>query len=527
MADSKTTADAPQLTSTGNVQLQGLTLWMCGILLALANFAAILDVSIANVSVPNIAGALGVSTSQGTWVITSYAVAEAISVPLTGWLALRFGTVRTFSVALIGFGIASLLCGLSPSLNVLIVARIIQGFCGGPLMPLSQTLLLTIFPKKQQPAAMAIWAITTLIGPIAGPVLGGTLCDTFGWGSIFLVNVPIAIGAGFLVWRVLFSQETKTKRERVDVVGLGLLVLWVGALQIMLDLGKENEWFSSPLIIGLAVTAVLGFISFVIWELTDSNPIVDLRIFRYRGFTLAMVCLALMIGSFFAINVIAPLWMQTNLGWTATSAGNATGLIGILAIIAAPIASQLTTKVDPRRLIFFGVMWLAFVTFMRSHADINMSYGQIAIWIFLAGAGMPFFFMPLISISMGAVAPSEVASASGLQNFIRTMAGAIATSFVTTAWENAANSNHAAIVPHVNLGGLVSLVSGGGDGGASGANGLTALSLSSADRLIQSQALMIATNEIFMGASIVFVCCAFLAWTLPKPKGPVDLSSVH
>lgn len=497
------------------VPLQGPTLWMCGVLLALANFAAILDVSIANVSVPNIAGALGVSTSQGTWVITSYAVAEAISVPLTGWLAKRFGTVRTFSTALIGFGIASLLCGLSPSLNILVIARVIQGFCGGPLMPLSQTLLLTIFPPKLRPAAMSIWAITTLIAPIAGPVLGGTLCDSFGWGSIFLVNIPIAIGAGFLVWRVLSSQETRTVKERVDVVGLGLLILWVGSLQMMLDFGKENEWFSSPFIVTLAVIAVLGFISFIIWELTDANPIVDLRIFRHRGFSLAMVCMALMIGSFFAINVVAPLWMQNNLGWTATWAGNATGLIGILAIFAAPISAQLTTKVDPRRLIFFGVMWLAFVTFMRSQANTDMSFGQISLWIFLAGAGMPFFFMPLISISMGAVKPEETASASGLQNFIRTMAGAVATSFVTTAWENAANANHAGIVDKLGGGGG-SL--GGGDGG---------MALPMIDRLVSGQALMLATNQIFFGAAIIFAICAFMAWTLPRPKGPVDMSGAH
>ncbi|MGN6422252.1 MAG: DHA2 family efflux MFS transporter permease subunit [Asticcacaulis sp.] len=517
MSGSDTTADATSVEpNPKHVQLQGMTLWMCGVLLALANFVAILDVSIANVSVPNIAGALGVSTSQGTWVITSYAVAEAISVPLTGWLAARFGTVRVFSMALIGFGLASLLCGLSPTFHILILARIIQGFCGGPLMPLSQTLLLTIFPKKLQPAAMAIWAITTLVGPIAGPVLGGTLCDNLGWGSIFLVNVPIAILAGFLVWRVLASQETQTVKARVDVVGLLLLILWVGALQIMLDLGKDRDWFASPLIVGLAVTAALGFVAFMIWELTDAHPIVDLHVFRHPGFSLAMICLALMIGSFFAINVIAPLWMQTNLGWTATSAGNATGLIGILAIVAAPIASQLTTKVDPRRLIFFGVMWLAFITFMRSIANTNMSHTEISIWIFLAGAGMPFFFMPLIQVSMGAVNPEETASASGLQNFIRTMAGAVATSFVTTAWENGASKSHAELAPFVNFHNLPASVTSGPDGG-----------LDTANQLLSSQALMISTNEVFMGAAAVFVACAFLAWILPKPQGPVDMSQVH
>ncbi|MGZ3306714.1 MAG: DHA2 family efflux MFS transporter permease subunit, partial [Asticcacaulis sp.] len=368
--------------------------------------------------------------------------------------------------------------------------------------------------------AMAIWAITTLIGPIAGPVLGGTLCDNFGWGSIFLVNVPIAIGAGFMVWRVLFRQETPTVKARVDVIGLLLLILWVGALQIMLDLGKDRDWFQSPLIIVLGLVALVGFFAFLIWELTDSNPIVDLRIFRHRGFTICMICLALMIGSFFAINVLAPLWMQLNLGWTATSAGNATGMIGILAIFSAPIAAQMAAKFDPRKIIFFGVMWLAFITFMRSNATTGMGYGQITLWIFLAGAGMPFFFMPLIQVSMGAVRPEETASASGLQNFIRTMAGAVATSFVTTAWENAGNSNHANLANNLpNAQATVDTMT------RSGMTPETALS--SFDRLVQGQAVMLATNQIFLGAAIVFVCCAFLAWTLPRPTGPVDMSGVH
>ncbi len=519
MSTANPTADEATDVPPSGHTLTGMALWMSGVLLALANFVAILDVSIANVSVPNIAGALGVSTSQGTWVITSYAVAEAISVPLTGWLAARFGTVRVFSTALIGFGIASLLCGLAPSFYLLIVARVIQGFCGGPLMPLSQTLLLSIFPKKLQPAAMAIWAITTLIGPIAGPVLGGTLCDNFGWGSIFLVNVPIAIGAGFLVWRVLFSAETATVKARVDVVGLMLLILWVGALQIMLDLGKDKDWFQSPMIITLAIVAALGFVAFLIWELTDKNPIVDLRIFRHAGFSVAMICLALMIGSFFAINVVAPLWMQTNLGWTATSAGNATGLIGILAIFAAPIAAQMAVRFDPRKIIFFGVLWLAFITFMRSSANTDMSFGQIAIWIFLAGAAMPFFFMPLIQVSMGAVRPEETASASGLQNFIRTMAGAVATSFVTTAWENAGNSNHAALAPLLHVDGLTTMLTNSGFSPEA--------ATASIDRLLQGQSVMLATNQIFFGASIIFLLCSLLAWTLPRPKGPVDMSNVH
>jgi DHA2 family multidrug resistance protein len=386
-------------------------------------------------------------------------------------------------------------------------------------MPLSQTLLLTIFPKKLQPAAMGIWAITTLVAPVAGPMLGGTLCDNFGWGSIFLVNVPVAIGAGFLVWRVLFSQETKTTKARVDTVGLGLLVVWVGALQLMLDLGKENEWFSSPLIVTLGLVALLGFIAFLIWELTDSNPIVDLRVFRYRSFSIGMVCMALMIGSFFAINVIGPLWLQNNLGWTASWAGNATGMVGVLAIFAAPIAAQLAVKVDPRRLIFLGVGWLAIITFIRGLSTMDMSFGQIAFLIFLTGVGMPFFFMPLLQITMGAVKPEETANAAGLQNFIRTMSGAVATSFVLTIWENGATSNRAEMVNGIDGAQSVQLLT------QHGVSPDAAVGLF--DRLVSAQALMISTNSVFMGAAVLFALCALIVWIVPRPKGPVDMSNVH
>jgi MFS transporter, DHA2 family, multidrug resistance protein len=500
--------------------LTGLSLWLAGILLALANFVAILDVSIANVSVPNIAGALGVSTSQGTWVITSYAVAEAITVPLTGWLAMRFGTVRVFTMALLGFAATSFMCGISPNLESLLLFRVLQGVCGGPLMPLSQTLLLTIFPKKLQPAAMAIWAITTLVAPVAGPVLGGTLCDTFGWGSIFIVNVPVALGAAFLVWRIISRYESQARKVPMDFVGLGLLIVWVGALQLMLDLGKEHDWFESPMIIALALTALIGFIFFLIWELTDANPVVDLKVFRHRGFSVGLIALAAMIGAFFAINVIGPLWLQNNLGWTATWAGNATGMVGVLAIFAAPLAATLMTRMDPRILVFCGVMWIATFTLLRSFSTMEMSFFEIALLIFFTGFGMPMFFLPLTTIALGSVNPEETAGASGLQNFVRTMAGAVATSFVATAWENGANKNHAELISAMGTSdaGVAALQTGGAD---------HTTAVATFDQMINAQALMISTNQIMFGAAIVFAFCAFMALWLPKPAREVDTSAVH
>ncbi|WP_421930611.1 DHA2 family efflux MFS transporter permease subunit [Phenylobacterium sp.] len=499
--------------------LSGAALWGAGILLALANFVAVLDLSIANVSVPNISGALGASTSQGVWIITSYAVAEAITVPLTGWLAARFGPVRTFATALIGFGIASALCGLAPSLGLLVFFRVLQGICGGPLMALSQTLLMQIFPPDKRPAAMGLWAVTTLVAPVCGPILGGYLCDTFGWGSIFLVNVPVAILAGVMVWRTLSRYEGLTRRAPFDGVGLALLVVWIGALQILLDLGKERDWFQSPLIVALGLVALVGFAAFMIWELTEKNPIVNLKVFRHRGFSTSMITMSLVMGAFFATNVLTPLWLQSNMGYTATWAGYVTGMIGILAIFSAPITAQVMARVDPRRILFIGVSWLAFTTFMRSHGESQMTFGQISLWLFVAGAAMPMFFLPVTTVALGAVDPEETADASGLLNFIRTMSGAVATSIVNTVWENNATSNHADLVAAMpNAQATVDSLT-----PSMGA----AQALGAVNNLVGSQAVMLATNQLFLACAGVFALAAALVWLTPRPAREVDTSAAH
>ena len=242
--------------------LKGGRLIFAAFVLALANFMVVLDMTIANVSVPHITGSLAVSSSQGTWVITSYAVAEAICVPLTGWLAGRFGAVRVFCVCLIGFTLFSILCGLSNSLAMLVICRIGQGLFGGPIMPLSQTLLMRIFPPEKQAQAMGMWAMTTVVGPILGPILGGTISDNMSWHWIFFINIPVGIFCAVAAMRLLKSAETPIMKLKIDSVGLALLILWIGALQLMLDLGHEHDWFSSSLIWTLAGITIIGFIVF-------------------------------------------------------------------------------------------------------------------------------------------------------------------------------------------------------------------------------------------------------------------------
>ncbi len=492
-----------------DISLTGLPMILAVFTLAFANFMVVLDMTIANVSVPNIAGGLAVSPNEGTWVITSYAVAEAITVPLTGWLAGRFGAARVFVTCIGLFGLCSLLCGLAPSLGTLVVFRILQGLSGGPMMPMSQTLLQRLVPPRLRAQTMGIWAMTTLVAPIAGPVLGGAISDAFGWSWVFFINVPVALMLVVLASRTLNIKET-LQRLPVDFIGLGLLITWVGALQVMLDKGQELDWFNSPIVVGLLVVAVVGFLAFIIWELTEQHPIVDLRIFRHRGFSMACFAMSLTFAGMFSANVLIPLWLQTNLGYTASWAGIVTGFNGVLAIVAAPICAQLVTKTDPRRLVTAGVVWMAVIFFWRSTMTQGLAFHQL-VWPQLAlGPAMPFFFIPIMSLAMATLTPSELAGGAGLLNFVRTTAGAFATSITTTAWNNSATVGRTAFVGRLNdAEGVVSSVQNSGFSHGQ--------ALGMIDNMVQSQAVMLATNHVFLAISALMVVSVGAIWLSPKP----------
>ncbi len=499
--------------------LRGGMLILGTLCLAMANFLAILDTTIANVSVSNIAGSLGTSTSQGTYVITSYAVAEAISVPLTGWLASRFGALRVFVICLLMFGVFSTLCGMATNMNMLVLFRVFLGFSGGPLMPLSQTLMMRIFPKDKGHVAIGIWSMTTLVAPIMGPILGGVLCDQFSWHYIFICKTPFAIVAGLMCWKMLQRYETQTAKSRIDVIGLVLLVVWVSALQIMLDEGKDHDWFSSTRIIVLAIIAIIGFVSFLIWELTERHPVVDLKVFRHRGFATSMATLSLAFGAFFGITVLTPLWLQIYMGYTATIAGYATATMGVLAVFLAPLIANLATKIDPRPLVFAGVLWLGLWTLLRSHADMGMTFSQISLPMLFQGIGMPLFFVPLTAIALGCVGDKEIDSAAGLMNFIRTLSGAFATSMVNTTWENQTRYVHAELagLTDRNLAATHAMLNSGMPMGEV---------RGTLDWLLQGQSVMVATNQIFMAIAGIFTVAAIIIWFAPRPK-KVDVSGVH
>lgn len=362
--------------------------------LVMANFLAILDTTIANVSVSNLAGSLGTSTSQGTYVITSYAVAEAISVPLTGWLASRFGALRVFVICLLMFGVFSTLCGMATSMNMLVLFRVFLGFSGGPLMPLSQTLMMRIFPKDKSHVAIGIWSMTTLVAPIMGPILGGVICDQFSWHYIFICKTPFAIAAGFMCWKMLQRYETQTAKSRIDVVGLVLLVVWVSALQIMLDEGKDHDWFASTRIVILAIIALIGFISFLIWELTERNPVVDLRVFPssrfYDQYGDALTGVWRVLWHYRADPLVAANLHGLYRDHSRLLNGNdgcTGGISGTADCHAGDENRSASSGVH-------GVLWLGLWTLFRSEADMNMTFSQISLPMLFQGIGMPLFLFP-------------------------------------------------------------------------------------------------------------------------------------
>ena len=477
----------------------------------------VLDTSIANVSLPAIAGDLGVSPNQGTWVITSFAVANAISVPLTGWLTQRFGQVRLFLATTALFVAASLLCGMSISMPMLVFFRIIQGAVAGPMIPLSQTLLLSTYPREKAGVALATFSLTILVAPVVGPVLGGWITDNFSWPWIFFINVPVgvvALGMTYLIYR---DRETPRVKRPIDTVGLALLVIWVGSLQLMLDKGKDLDWFASPEIIALAIAAALAFSLFLVWELTDEHPVVDLSLFRDRNFSTGTIAIALAYGAYFGSIVLVPLWLQQYMGYSATDAGMVLAPVGIFALLLTPIVGRTAGKVDPRVYATASLVIFAVVAWMRSRFNTQVDLWTLVVPTIIQGAAVSCFFIPLVNLALGGLRQDQIAAGSGLNNFLRITAGAFATSTATTLWENRAALHHSQLVEHLTAGSPATTAA------------LQQLEqmgmppeqrLAFLDRLVNQQAFTLSALDLFYGSAILLMLIIPFLWIARPPKHP-------
>jgi DHA2 family multidrug resistance protein len=494
--------------------LEGRARMFGTIAVSAAVFMNVLDSSIANVSIPTIAGDLGVSATQGTWVITSFAVANAITIPLTGWLTQRFGQVRLFVISILLFVLSSWLCGLSWSIESLVIFRIIQGAVAGPMIPLSQSLMLASYPKEKAGMALALWSITVLVGPVAGPLLGGVISDNYNWSWIFYINVPVGLLAGWGTWEIYKSRDSLRVKLPIDRIGLALLILWVGALQLMLDKGKELDWFSSPAIATMAIVVVVSFVFFVIWELTAKHPVVDLTLFKGRNFTSGTVTISVAYGVFFGTVVLLPLWMQSTLGYTATDAGIASAPVGILAIIFSPIVGKMLAKRDPRYIVTTSFLIFALISYMRAEFNTDVDIVTIMIPTFIQGAAMAMFFIPLTTITLSGLDPHRIPAAAGLTNFVRVLFGAFGTSITTTLWENRAVLHHAQLAEIARPGkpAFDAAMAGLHTKGMTQAQSATLI-----NDLINQQAFTMSAADIFYASAILFLVLIGLVW-FARPK---------
>ncbi|CAB3774511.1 DHA2 family efflux MFS transporter permease subunit [Paraburkholderia humisilvae] len=430
--------------------LEGTQLVIGTIAVSLAVFMNVLDTTIANVSIPSISGDLGVSSDQGTWVITSFAVANAISVPLTGWLTERIGQVRLFMASVVLFVISSWLCGLAPTLPFLLASRVLQGAVAGPMIPLSQTLLLASYPRAKAPMALSIWAMTSLVAPVVGPILGGWISDNITWPWIFYVNIPIGAIAAVATWAIFRDRESVVRKAPIDLVGLALLITWVGSLQIMLDKGKDLDWFSSTTIVMLALTAVIAFAFFVIWEVTAEHPVVDLSLFKLRNFAGGTVAQSVGYGLFFGNLVLLPLWLQTDIGYTATDAGMIMAPVGVFAILLSLVIGKILPRTDARYIATASFVVFALCYWMRSRYTTVVDTYALTVPTLIQGVAMAGFFTALVSITLSGLPGNRIPAASGLSNFVRIMCAATGTSIFQTAWEHRSTLHHTQLVTQAN-----------------------------------------------------------------------------
>ena len=418
----------------------------------MATFLVVLDMTIANVALDHMRGTLSAGVDEITWVLTSFLVANAIVLPLTGWLMDLLGRKRLFIGATIAFTLTSAMAGAAPSLMVMVLARFLQGLAGGPLAPLSQSTMMETFPARQRGMAMAIWGIGMMFAPIIGPTLGGWITDNWSWRWVFYINVPVGIAAVFLAW--LFLPESSTERpavRRVDVPGLALLVLGVSAMQFVLDRGQREDWFSSSLITWLSTIAVVALVALVIRELYTDEPVVDLRVLRHPVFAVGTAAMFTISIAFYGIMVLSPLFTQILMGYTAMLAGLVLAPGGLATLVTMPIAGALLNRTDPRWMIAIGCALNALAMSLMATLTLEASYWNIMLPRFIQGLGIGLTFVPLSTVALSAVPIREMGHASGLFNFIRTMGGSIGIATVSTLLQRGAQTHQARLVGHISL----------------------------------------------------------------------------
>ncbi|HEX7111180.1 MAG TPA: DHA2 family efflux MFS transporter permease subunit, partial [Mizugakiibacter sp.] len=398
---------------------------------------------------------------------------------------------------------------------MLIVFRAIQGAVAGPMYPITQSLLISIYPPAKRGMALALLAMVTVVAPIAGPILGGWITDNYSWPWIFFINVPIGIFASMVVANQLRAKVERTERPKIDYVGLVSLIVGVGALQIVLDKGNDEDWFNSPFIVVTSIVSAIALALFLIWELTDKDPIVDLKLFRHRNFAAGTLALVLAYAAFFSIALLIPLWLQRQLEYTPTWAGYASAPLGVLPVILTPFIGRYATRFDLRYLAAFAFIVMGATCFIRADFNLEVDFGRVAMVQLLQGLGVAFFFMPVLTILLSDLAPREIASGSGLATFLRTLAGSFSASITTLLWEHRAIAHHAQLTEHITAfdpGTQQAMATLGGNDPTRAAMVL--------NQVITQQSYQIGFNEVFHALGWIFAGLVLVVWLARPPFAP-------
>jgi MFS transporter, DHA2 family, multidrug resistance protein len=500
--------------------------WVIGVVVSLAAFMEVLDTSIANVALPYIAGSLGASYDESTWVLTSYLASNAIVLPITGWLAQVFGRKNFFMLCIAMFTLSSFFCAAAPSLGLLLLFRVLQGAFGGGLQPMAQAILADTFPPKQRGLAFALYGVTAVVGPAAGPIVGGWLTDNYVWRWIFYINVPVGILALLLVYQLVKDPPSSVKRavdfSRFDYLGFSFLAIGIAALQVVLDKGQEDDWFGSHFILSLAITAVVCLTVLIIWEFRAKEPIVDVRLFRNFNFASTNLMMLIVGIALYASNVLVPQLLQTQMGYTAELAGLVLGGGAALLLLALPIVGQLLNRYPAKYLVTFGWLTLSIAMFVSTRAtDLLMSFSHSATLRVLQILPIGFLFIPITLSAYVGLSAEKSNSAAGLINFMRNMGGSIGTSIVATVIARRSQYHQSILVQHTRstqflaaANRLAMRLSHAGIGHADAhTNAVARLA-----RIVQAQAAVLSYIDLYWMLAVATTIMFFLSFWLKKNK---------
>ncbi|HEY7791908.1 MAG TPA: DHA2 family efflux MFS transporter permease subunit [Vicinamibacterales bacterium] len=507
--------------------------WIVAVAVMLSTFMEVLDTTVVNVSLPHIAGSLSATIDESTWTLTSYLVANAIILPITGWLANTFGRKRLLTASVAGFTAASFLCGLAPNLATLVFFRIIQGATGGALQPISQAVLLEAFPPHERGKAMAFWGLGIVVAPILGPVLGGWLTDSYSWRWVFYINIPVGIASIIMTKLFIFDPPyIKRSESGIDYWGIGMLAVGIGALQVVLDKGQEVDWFSSSWIVGLAVIAAVFLVVFVIWEMVVHHPVVDLRVFKQQTYASGVFLMTVLGFVLYGSLVLLPIMLQTLLGYPALQAGIAMAPRGIGSFLFMPITGMIMSKIDARKILIFGVAVSAWSLIWLADINLNAGYWDIFWPQFVQGVGMAFVFVPLTTITMDPIPKERMGNATSLFNVMRNIGGSIGIATASTLLARREQVHTNIMTAHVTQYGpasssMLDRLQAGFV--AAGSDPVTAMHRAQAALfgMVQRQAAMMSFIEIFWWFGLFFFAVLPLIFLMRRPQTKAGSMAAH